>query len=897
MAMNSPTVASTLSLKIKPGPLAPVLALGIALLQACSSGSDGGASERQVLPTQVGGGNAGFVYQGPPPSSDEIQNFKVAFYDPLVDNNRCGECHTPGGTGTPAFVDQGNVNQAWQHARSVVNLNDPASSPVVTRVANGHNCWLAPTQASTCAATIVGYIERWAETADDSAATVKLTPRRAYPPAATRVLPGSHDEVLALGMDLQSPGELLELLARYCEDCHSDTSPIPQVPYLASADIEVAYAALRGKVDLTSPARSRLVQRMSPEAHNCWSDCDSNAQTLQSAIASLASVVTPSEVSAGLLTSTAQVLGEDGVEADSGGRFENNLIAKWEFREGTGTTTADTSGVQPEIPLTLSGEYSWLAGWGIRLVNGKAQGGASSSSKLFDRIGGTGEYSVEAWVAPANVTQENAWIVGYAGGPENRNLLLSQNLYNYLAFTRSSVTDDNNGGAPALSTDDDAQLAQATLQHVVATFDPVDGRKIYVNGEYSGDIDPTGGGLLNSWNESFAVVLGNTTSGDNPWTGALRMVAIHNRAMTPEQVTQNYDAGVGQKFFLMFSVSEILDRQGVCHIGNGESRTNYCYVVFEVSQFDDSSYLFDHPFFVNINPDGGDVNFDVAGIHLGINGKLARIGQAFVNVQSTVSSQASGVVHSLGKLGTVIPLENGADQDVFFLAFDDVDGVAGSREGLPRLPFRQALTGTGAPDIGMRTFDSVNASLSTLTGVATGSNNISPITGKTVGETYNQVRRALPGVADFNAFSSSHLMAATQLAAAYCDALVQDSGLRANLFPGFDFNRPVADPGIDWRNNVVTPLVDRAVNTGLLPEGVRSAIIDEIELLITDDRDLKPYVNTGGSWVSDPNPGAHTKRDGLIYCDGDANCPPSRTAEVVKAACTAVFGSAAVLMQ
>jgi hypothetical protein len=874
-----------------------VLPAALCLLQACSGGSDGGGSDRGVLPAQAGGGSGGFVYEGPPPASAEIQNFKIAFYDPLADNNRCGECHTPGGTGTPAFVDQGNVNQAWQEARTVVNLNDPGASPVVTRVANGHNCWLAPTQAATCAATIAGYVERWADSADEGIATVKLTPRRPYQPAATRVLPSTADDVLAFGLDLQANGQLLELLTRYCSDCHSDTSPIPQVPYLASDDIDVAFAALRGKVDLTAPLRSRLVQRMAPEEHNCWSDCDSNAQTLQSAIASLAAVVPVTELSAGLLTSTAQVLGEDGVEADSGGRYENDLIAKWEFREGTGTTTADTSGVQPEIPLALSGEFGWISGWGIRLVNGKAQGGASSSSKLFDRIRGTGEYSVEAWVAPANVTQEDAWIVSYAGGPDNRNLLLSQNLYNYQAFNRSSVTDDNNGGAPALITDDDAQLAQATLQHVVVTFDPVEGRKIYVNGTFSGDIDPTGGGLLNGWNESFAVVLGNTTSGENPWAGAMRMVAVHNRALTPEQVARNNDAGVGQKFYLMFSVAEILDREGVCHETNAGERTNYCYVVFQVSQFDESSYLFDSPFFVNINPDGGDVDLDLSGIHLGINGKLARIGQAFVNIQSSVSSEGSGIVHTLAKLGTIIPLENGADQDVFFLAFDEVDGSSGSREGFPRLPFQQALTGMDASDIGVRTFDSINASLSALTGVPAGSGSVSQVTGKTVGETYAQVRRALPGVADFNAFSSSHLMAATQLTAAYCDALLQDTVLRSSLFPGFDFNRAVGNPDIDWRGSVVTPLVDRAIKTGLLTTDVRTAIIDEIELLITDNRDLKPYINSNGSWISDPNPAAHTKRDGLIYCDGGGACPSSRTADVVKAACTAVFGSAVVLLQ
>jgi hypothetical protein len=67
--------------------------------------------------------------------------------------------------------------------------------------------------------------------------------------------------------------------------------------------------------------------------------------------------------------------------------------------------------------------------------------------------------------------------------------------------------------------------------------------------------------------------------------------------------------------------------------------------------------------------------------------------------------------------------------------------------------------------------------------------------------------------------------------------------------------------------------------------------------LITDDRDLKPYVILNGTYVSDPNPAVHNKRDGLMYCLNNATCPPSRTADVVKAACTTVLGSAAVLLQ
>ena len=150
-----------------PGQRLAALAAGClcALLQGCSGGTGGGGSERQVDLGAAAAGPAQFVYAGPAPASQEIQDFKVAFYDPLAGSDRCGECHTPGKSGSTHFVDQGDVNTAWQQARSVVNLDDPGASAVVQRVASGHNCWLGADQAATCATTLTAYIERWAASA------------------------------------------------------------------------------------------------------------------------------------------------------------------------------------------------------------------------------------------------------------------------------------------------------------------------------------------------------------------------------------------------------------------------------------------------------------------------------------------------------------------------------------------------------------------------------------------------------------------------------------------------------------------------------------------------------------------------------------------------------------
>ena len=128
-------------------------------------------------------------------------------------------------------------------------------------------------------------------------------------------------------------------------------------------------------------------------------------------------------------------------------------------------------------------------------------------------------------------------------------------MYNYDFFNRSSKTDAN--GDPRLSTPDADEVLQATLQHVVATFDPVDGPQDLRERRAHAQLDPAPGGTLGDWDNTFAFVLGNEVSGNRNWAGVIRLVAIHNRALTPAQIKQNFDAGVGEKFFLMFNVSHL----------------------------------------------------------------------------------------------------------------------------------------------------------------------------------------------------------------------------------------------------------------------------------------------------------------------------------------------------
>ncbi|MFQ6004476.1 MAG: hypothetical protein ACE5OQ_03145, partial [Woeseia sp.] len=74
------------------------------------------------------------IYSGPPPVTADVQAFKLNVWDNLQATNRCGSCHTDTGGQTPMFVRRDDINLAYQAANTVADLNQPASSRLVTKV-------------------------------------------------------------------------------------------------------------------------------------------------------------------------------------------------------------------------------------------------------------------------------------------------------------------------------------------------------------------------------------------------------------------------------------------------------------------------------------------------------------------------------------------------------------------------------------------------------------------------------------------------------------------------------------------------------------------------------------------------------------------------------------------
>lgn len=827
------------------------IALGLcaaaALMLAGCSGGSGPAVQQNPA---KGGGASVSDYKGPPPETGDVQSFKLNLWDNIRSKDRCGACHSPDGGQTPMFARSDDVNLAYAAANGVVTLTSPKDSRMVAKVAGGHNCWLSSNQA--CADILTTWITNWAgDLASGGSRKIKLEAPPIKDPGQSRNYPADSN---LFGTTVYP------LLWKFCSRCHSSNSTIQQQPFFAEGPntdpdaIAAAYEAAKPKMNLDDPASSRFVVRLRDESHNCWSDsCANDAAKMQAAVEAFAQGVPLTQVDPNLVTSKALTL-YDGTIASGGNRYEANVIANYEFKAGRGLTAFDTSGVDPAMDLTLSGNVKWVGGWGLKFAGGKAQASTASSAKLKKLIGATGEYSIEAWVAPGNVVQENARIVSYSAGTMARNFDLGQNMYDYDFFNRSSNSDAN--GNPALSTPAADEVLQATLQHVVATFDPVNGRKIYVNGKLVADQDPAPGGALSDWDDTFAFVLGNEVSGDKTFNGVVRFVAIHNRALTPEQVQQNYEAGVGEKYFMLFNVENL-------------TNVPQSYVVFEASVFDSYSYLFRTPFFISLDPTAQPPGIRIKGIRIAVNGAEAPGGQAFAHVDTVIDANKydSTTGQPLSNLGTVIPLQKGPDSDEFFLTFDQIADKSYNRPAAATPPTSTPQDLPPASDIGVRTFDAINATMATITGVSEQNSNVQA--------TYESIRQSLPAVPDIHTFLASHQVAIAQLAIEYCNALVEDTTLRDKLFGGFpwDSTPSALFPGSEAA--LYGPLLDRMLGAPqIATQPDRTAVETELNQMI------------------DGIPGDST-RPGLANRGGDT---AARTKDIGKAVCAAVLGSAAMLV-
>ena len=229
------------------------------------------------------------------------------------------------------------------------------------------------------------------------------------------------------------------------------------------------------------------------------------------------------------------------------GRIDQGLIALYDFEELSGTVAHDLSGVSPAMDLAVAspGSSNWGAGT-LGLDPSAILSSSGAATRINAAISTSNELTLEAWVTPANLTQDGpARLIGLSTDAHNRNVTMGQGLWGSQAtdtFTtrlRSTETDTN--GFPALDTDSGA--ASLGLLHVVYTRSPDGQTCLYVNG-VTRAVGQTNGDLGN-WAMDYPLVIGNEATGGRPWDGRLHLAAVYERALAEYEVQQNFTAGTG----------------------------------------------------------------------------------------------------------------------------------------------------------------------------------------------------------------------------------------------------------------------------------------------------------------------------------------------------------------
>lgn len=915
----------------------------------------------------------------------EVTYFRDTIYASVFRVQQCRDCHVTGGGGNGAFADD-NVNTAFSVASTkfnpasitfdengnvvvAPNAPDPfLSSTFATKVGTGqHYCWGG--SCSDSAQEIADALRAWAVAFNQGGTLADNTDPAPVPKDILTDPPSNPPTApITFNDNVNMFTAVYDLVTRedqgYCSRCHSSTTTEnpPQRPFFAETGYanakEVAYQQVKdaGVVNLGQPGASKLVVRPWPGQHNCGGNCQALAANIQQAIADWSAAIQGENPTAEfnengyLLPSTALTLG-DGQITSGGARYDDYVIAKYEFKEGSDDDSTndnvarDTSGVEPTIDLRLFGDVRWVGGYGLEFgMGGQARSiSVAQSQKLHDLIVARGEYSIEAWVIPDNTSQEgdqnieSTVIMSYSSGTLNRNFTLGQDAYQYKF--RNRVVDANGS---VLDTDMNENLVQTSLQHVVMTYSEADGRRIYVNGEPkacetdtpapSGEFTspcPTiddgekDNAELSQWDPGYLLTLGSDTNGDNQWLGKIKFAAIHRKALTQREIKINYDAGVGQKFNLLFNISDFAGQSG----WNGAIGSR-SYIWFEVAEYDDYSYLFSEPKFIDLSysqPTPSAVDFDFCGMRVGVNGKEATVGQAFINLGkfgSDCSDPSSGLrissadPVSLTRLqgeqhpdqiapasGTVIPKDIDVSTDQFFLTFEMIGGLTEDTRTRPAqvFPSETIYTSTSpAFVVGLRTFDEINATMSALTGVSSAAV-VNDDASDDALKGFNTLKGQLPDSENVSGFLPSHQTAIASLAGRYCHLRVENT-TPDGTSPEAYFN--VTNGFFDSGSTTTTAFPNGSDSTSIsdISDAIISNMVRDVGTL--DISVIKPELKALAGVLLEELPAKDTEtqphqcqtslNNGAITQDCSG---VDRVKSIVKAMCTAVLASAVVTEQ
>jgi hypothetical protein len=221
-------------------------------------------------------------------------------------------------------------------------------------------------------------------------------------------------------------------------------------------------------------------------------------------------------------------------------RVNQGLLVLYDFSEGDGETIHDRSGVGQPLDLEINQPSSVRWKNGSLIIESSALiASPQPARKLIEAIKKSNVITIEAWLIPANDKQTGpARIVSLSANTSERNVTLGQDGDIYDVRLRSTGADKN--GLP--STGSPKKTLQIKSTHVVFTRDAAGSAILFVDGTQT--IAKKVEGKLSNWDDNFRLILANELTKDRPWLGEFELVAIYDRALTKEEVQQNFTSGI-----------------------------------------------------------------------------------------------------------------------------------------------------------------------------------------------------------------------------------------------------------------------------------------------------------------------------------------------------------------
>ena len=165
------------------------------------------------------------------------------------------------------------------------------------------------------------------------------------------------------------------------------------------------------------------------------------------------------------------------------------------------------------------------------------------TQEYFDRLVKGSGLTLELWLQTEDLNQTgSATIFSYSTDTALCNFTVGQVWDKLIVRLRTTKT-NRYGINPILAIPD--VFTSHGLKYMVIMYN-LSEQSVYINGEQKARSHILKGNFSN-WDPSYRLVIGNNVSGNRPWKGKIYYVAVYNRALTEQEIHNNYLSGFKSK--------------------------------------------------------------------------------------------------------------------------------------------------------------------------------------------------------------------------------------------------------------------------------------------------------------------------------------------------------------